>query len=282
MNIYEKIRKIKLSGSEKDIVALIEKDPFAFSEMTLSEICRKSFVSKATLYRLCDKLELNGLSDLKLALKRDESDFRKDKEYFDFDYPIKIGDSNRKIANVLKEDYEKTVGSTLNLMLFDQLNYVAREIDRAECVDIYTSAGNIFFAHNFQFQMQEINKKVYVPEESYVMGLTAASSSSTHFSIMISFGGRGKQLESIAQILKDKGSRILLICSEEAQTLMKFADYKLYMCPNEDHYKKISSFSTRLSLLYILDVIYTVVFKEHYEQNKEYKTKTYQQMVKHN
>ena len=57
-------------------------------------------------------------------------------------------------------------------------------------------------------------------------------------------------------------------------------DYYLYISPYENHYKKISSFSTRLSLLYILDVLYTCLFKLDYDQIVEKKLKYYDNIVK--
>lgn len=57
-------------------------------------------------------------------------------------------------------------------------------------------------------------------------------------------------------------------------------DYHLYISPYENHYKKISSFSTRSSLLSILDVLYTCLFKLDYDQNVEKKLKYYDNIVK--
>ena len=56
-------------------------------------------------------------------------------------------------------------------------------------------------------------------------------------------------------------------------------DYQLYISPYENHYKKISSFSTRLSILYILDVLYTCYFKLDYQENIEKKLAYYNNIV---
>ena len=52
------------------------------------------------------------------------------------------------------------------------------------------------------------------------------------------------------------------------------------MNPYENHYRKISSFSTRLTLLYILDCLYTCYFELDYENNIKNKIEYYESMRK--
>lgn len=99
---------------------------------------------------------------------------------------------------------------------------------------------------------------------------------------MISFGGRNWQMKSICEELKENHTRILLICSEQAEKLFPYADMKLYLASYEDHSQKISSFSTRLSLLYILDMLYTCFFERDYEGNLAKKKAYYKLLTSHN
>ena len=64
-------------------------------------------------------------------------------------------------------------------------------MQKAKIIVVYTSAGNVNFALNFQFQMQEIGRIVNVPIDEYQQRLIASSSNSDHLVIFISFDGRG-------------------------------------------------------------------------------------------
>ncbi|MBQ9153488.1 MAG: MurR/RpiR family transcriptional regulator, partial [Solobacterium sp.] len=66
MNIFSKFTELTMSECEQEIINLIMKDPFAFAEMSVNDIAAKCYVSRATVYRFCEKLGLNGLSDLKV------------------------------------------------------------------------------------------------------------------------------------------------------------------------------------------------------------------------
>lgn len=175
----------------------------------------------------------------------------------------------------LRDIYQKTIEDTLDLSNPDPLVSLSELMEKSEFIDIYTSSTNIFFAENFKFQMQEIKKNVKVPKEEYIQRVTAANSSEKDLAIVMSFGGRGLSFDNICKILKKNNVTILLITSANDNPLIQYADYKIYMSSYENHYNKISSFSTRMTILYILDTLYSVYFNRNYEENLKTKIKSY-------
>ena len=178
----------------------------------------------------------------------------------------------------MQELYEQTVVSSLNNLDLEQLRQAASLMKKVPAIDLYTSAGNLFFAENFKFQMQEIGRFVNVPIEEYHQRLTAAASDPSHLSIVVSYGGRGTVIPEIVNILKKNSSPILLITSTDEIPFAHAAMHHLYMSSNESHYNKISSFSTRLSLLFLLDCLYTSYFKLDYERNVALKMDYYKKI----
>lgn len=275
MNLLTKLQNLEfLSNNEQVVVDFIINNPEKVISLSANELAKECFVSVPTIYRLCNKLELSGFSELKVKISSSLKDFNPNVD-FDFDFPVKGKQSNYHIVNRLKEDYEKTIQSTMNLFDLDQLKKAVQSMSKAKRIDIYTSSGNIYFAQNFQFQMQEIGIQVNVPIDEYMQRLLAASSDSSCFAIIISFGGRGAIVQHIAKVLKEKGTKILLISSNEFNIEGFKPHFQLLMSSYENHYKKISSFSTRLSLLYILDVLYTSYFELNYEENVKKKLEYY-------
>lgn len=102
---------------------------------------------------------------------------------------------------------------------------------------------------------------------------------SSHLAMIITFNGRGILSEKIPSILHKNHVPTVLISSTEYHPEIKYYDYQLFLSSKENHYKKMSSYSTRLSLLFVLDTLYTAYFKRHYEDNIEKKTKYYKKMT---
>lgn len=268
MNLFINLKENKeLSKNERILADYILKHPEDVLKMSSKDLGKECFVSTATVYRLCDKLGLSGFSDLKIKITSSLDDYRKSNEDFNFDFPVNQFQTHYEIIQKIKEDYEQTLNLTANLFSLDQLRLIASAMEKAQIIDVYTSAGNINFALNFQFQMQEIGIQVNVPVDEYQQRLIAASSNENHLAIIITFGGRGILSDILPRILHKVKTPIVLISSYD-YTFKDFdPDYQLYISSYENHYKKISSFSTRLSILYILDVLYTCYFKLDYQEN---------------
>lgn len=276
MNIFALLKITKgLTNSERAVAQFILDKPQMFLEMNTKQISDQCFVSTSSIYRLCDKLNLAGLSELKVKISGSIENYLKDKGDFDFNFPIQQNQTHFEIIGKLKEDYEQTILSTFELFRLDQLKHAVNKMKEAKVIDLYTSAGNVAFAYNFQFQMMEIGVQVNVPIDEYQQRLVAAASDETHFSIVVSFAGRGLLSERIPIILNQVNTPILLISSPDYEPKNIDIDYHLYMSAYEDHYHKISSYSTRLSLLYILDVLYTCYFELDYQCNLEKKMNYY-------
>ncbi|MDU5111988.1 MAG: MurR/RpiR family transcriptional regulator, partial [Clostridium sp.] len=198
----------------------------------------------------------------------------------DYNYPFKPNESEKQIVHKMKDLYEKSLISSLNLVDLEQLKLISNILKKYKHIDFYTSAGNIYFAENFKFQMQEIGTFINVPIEEYYQLLTASTSDENHIAIIVSFEGRGGIVKKIAEILKKNKTPIILISSTNENPLTKYSTYQLYLSSNENHFNKISSFSTRLSLLYLLDCIYTCYFKLEYDRNINFKLNTYKKLSK--
>ena len=279
MNIFTQLKKMShLTHSEQQIVQFILSHPEQFLTMDTKEICSTCYVSMSTLHRFYHKLDLSGLSELKIKISSSLQNYSVEKKSFDFDFPVKQNQTHYQILGYIKEDYEQTLQETFNLFDLDEIRRTVHAMKKAKTIDIYTSAGNVNFAQNFKFQMSEIGYLVQVPIEEYQQRLTAATSDETHLAFIISFGGRGLLTPHLYRILKKNKTSILMISSTEIDSFYQ-PDYHLYLCSFENHYHKISSFSTRLSLLYILDIIYTCFFELDYEKNLKKKLDYYSKMT---
>lgn len=280
MNILTKMAELdSLTNNEKILVDYISSNIKGVINQKAEEIAAAAFVSVATIYRLINKLGLNGIGELKIELA---STFRAIGEELDidYDYPILESDTPFQIVQNLSKIYRHTLDETVSFSDPEELLRVGKRLLKATSIDVYSASANLFFAENFKFQMQEIGVSVNVPAEDYVQRLTAANSDATHVAIVVSYGGRGQTTKEVVKILAENKVEIILITSMQENPLKKYAKYKLYLASVENHYDKISSFSTRLSLLSIFDTLYSIYFNHDYDKNIHYKISNYQKMNK--
>ncbi|MCD7894982.1 MAG: MurR/RpiR family transcriptional regulator [Erysipelotrichaceae bacterium] len=279
MNIFNKLNLMNLTESEETLVSYIKNHTEDFIEKSASEIASSCFVSVSTIYRLCKKLDISGLSELKVLVSSNKDNYMKESDNLNYNYPVDKNATQYQITHQLQTVYDQTITSTINLLDLEELRLSVSKLKKAKMIDVYTSAGNIYFAENFKFQMQEIGVYVNVPVDEYLQRLSVSISDHTHCAIVISFGGRGMLVKDLVMHLKKNKTPIILITSTDNDKIIPYATHILYMSSYEDHYNKISSFATRLSILYILDCLYTCYFKLDYDQNISNKLNYYEKMA---
>lgn len=278
MRLLIKLKNLDtLTSSEEVLVQYILDFPRKVIHFSPKELAEHSYVSISTIYRLINKLKLDGLNDLKLALVNDLNE-QTNEPIIDMDYPISAEDNQYALSQKLKTVYEQTVQSTLEINSIEAMAASSELLKNAAFIDIYASSANIYFAQNFQFQMQEIGKRISVPIDDYMQNLSASNSTPEHLSILVSYEGRGSSVKKIIEILQKNGSNILLITSKNSSLLKETVSGTLLLPSLENHYNKISSFSTRTSLMYIFDSLYLHHFNQDYEKNLAYKLANYQKM----
>lgn len=274
MSLLTKMRMLtRLTSTEELLVNFILQEPKSVMQMSASEVAEAAYVSLSTIYRLLNKLGIKGWTEFHFLLAQEESE--KHDLNVDYDFPILPENTEEEIFDRMQCLYQETTETTRLGIEKKHFDKAVSLLANAEVIDIYTSAGNVFFAKNFQFQMQEINRSVRVPTEEYQQLLAAANSCDTHVALLISYEGRGRNIRRVGDILNEKEIPMVVLTSASKNPIHDLSTTHLYLSPLENHYYKQSSYGTRLSLLYLLDVLYAGIFHKNYHQNINKKLTNY-------
>lgn len=275
MSLLETLKSLSdTSHSEEVLIEFIIKSPERFLLMRPKAIATDLFVSVPTLYRFLEKLGYNGLTEFKIdlasAFHRPEKN-----EIIDVNYPISASDTYRELTDNLSELYTQTLQETNTLMDHNELMKACKIIESGSSITVFTTSSNITFAENFAFQMLEIGYQVTVPKDEFTQSIAAANLNPSDTAIIISYAGRSESLHKIRNLLNQNKVQTILVTSTQDNPLAKFTNINLYLVSTENHYNKISSFSSRFSLLYLLDSLYSGIFSLNYDRNLKFKKSNY-------
>ena len=275
MDLFTKIKAMNsFTESEQTFIDFIFNHPYDVIQLNLQQLSKTSYVSISTIYRVMEKLEINGLNQLKLqiseSLKNNEN-----LKNIDCNYPFQKTNTHYQILTQMLELYDQTLKNTINLIDLDVLLHTVQALKKANNIYIFPSIGNYFMAESFQQNMLEIGVKVAVIKEAYYQHWHVQLCDENDIVMLISYAGRTPQIMDIVHDLNKKNIPIILISSTIHTPIDQFAKYHLYFSSYEDSEEKIASFSSRISLQYLLDCIYACYFNRDYEKNLEYKIKNY-------
>lgn len=275
MDLFTKIKAMNsFTESEQTFIDFIFNHPYDVIQLNLQQLSKTSYVSISTIYRVMEKLEINGLNQLKLqiseSLKNNEN-----LKNIDYNYPFQKTNTHYQILTQMLELYDQTLKNTINLIDLDVLLHTVQALKKANNIYIFPSIGNYFMAESFQQNMLEIGVKVDVIKEAYYQHWHVQLCDENDIVMLISYAGRTPHIMDIVHDLNKKNIPIILISSTIHTPIDQFAKYHLYFSSYEDSEEKIASFSSRISLQYLLDCIYACYFNRDYEKNLEYKIKNY-------
>lgn len=257
-----------LTNAERKLANYILDNPLNIVSMSLEELALKSNCSNASIYRLCTKLDISGYNELRFLLAK-EADSPICSQ-IDFNVPFTKNNTDYEVMTSLETLYRQTVLETKDLLDLNTLRHCTNLLDKAHRINIYTSSNNVQIAENFQYKMSYIDKIVSVLTINYQQELEAIKTNEHTVSIILSYSGKNKDLLRIIKLLKQKNRRIILISSILDNTFDKYCDFHLYLCPREDCFKeRISTFSSHISAQYVMDVLFSLIFKTNYDENHQ-------------
>lgn len=272
MMTLEKIIKCHedLTPTENQLAQYILENREEVQNLTLHRLAEQTYTSKSAIHRFCKKIGLNGFNELKVKVAQDLVEEYKTGTQIDVNFPFTAHDTQRVIAEKLLKLYEASITDTYHSINIEELNRCVTLLHDAEVIDIYTQAHNLNVAENFQDKMRSIGRSVNCPKSSYEQRCIAISSKKNHVAIILSYSGRARFLLPIVELLNKKQVEVILIGRLGNSRVQNNIKYHLYISDKENLRNRISQFSSHIAMQYILDVIFSCIFKQDYQMNIEY------------
>lgn len=234
---------------------------------TIQDLEKEVFVSKSAIHRFCKKIGLNGFNDLKIELAKEEK--MEEENWVDANVPFYEKDHAKEIANKLMDLYKSTIQDTYKCLDAKRIDEIAKIVNSAIYVDIYAVGHNENIAQNFKQKMLNIGKIVNCPSAYYEQSLITLASNSDHVAIVLSYSGAMWSNQLRSQFLK-KNVPVILITRAGVKEESVDNVYHLFISDSENLQNRISQFSSRIAMQYIMDVLYGAIYNLNRTKNNQY------------
>lgn len=278
MLIQERLERCELSVSERAAADFILKEKLNIRDMTTREIAQASFSSPSTLVRIAHKMNFRGWNELKEALLKEEEYLQTHFSDIDANLPFKKSDSILSVAAKIAALKKESIDDTLSLITHDDLRKAVSLLNQASSINIFAVSNNALICQEFQHNMSRIGKRVEVCSLQGEFAYTAWLAEPSSCALIISYSGETPILVKAAKILKEHQIPTVLITNIGENSLLPMADCVLHICTREKLYSKIASFSTDASIEYLLDVLYSCIFRLDYDEYLQMKIRSAQEI----
>lgn len=254
-----------LTTNEKVVAHYLLENQHRIQEITISEISKATFTSLSTTVRLAQKCGYQGWKKMKKALLDEIQYLKKEPELVDANYPFKKGDTIYKIAKNMASLLSESIMDTYRLLDHDQFQKVIQLIRDSQRICVYGITHPISVAYDFQLKMRTIGKQVVLAKDMDSYNYESYYVSKDTCSIFISYSGETIQLVDSLKRVKSKGCPVVVITSIGDNTFSRLVDAWLPICTKEKLDNKIATFSSNISIHYLLDLIFACIFEQNYD-----------------
>ncbi|MEG1001826.1 MurR/RpiR family transcriptional regulator [Clostridium sp.] len=260
----------KVTKSDKLLIDYIKSDLDNVIYKSISEIARESALGEATITRFSKKAGFSGFQDFKVTLAKELS-IKKQKSVIS---PHVAKDERTK------ETANKLLNSTVDVLrsTVDNIN----EEDILECRELILTARKIYFvgigysgitAVDSNYKFMRIGLNTCQLTDSHTMIMMSSIMERGDLVIAISHSGTTKEILKAVEQAKSNKVKIISITENTENKLRELSDIKLTYVSTETVFET-GSVSSKLPQIFLMDLVYTEVIKEMFNEALDKKLKT--------
>lgn len=278
MNLLHKVEEAMMQyggSSRRSIGDFILKEKNDLHKYSLQEIADQTYTSKAAVVRFAQALGFSGWKEFVKAFTEEQSYQAQHYSNIDANFPFTKDSRRKDIINQLCSLQVESLLDTADLLNEAPLDECAALLLSSRRVAMFGLNPNFALAELFKRKMLSIGRQVELPSQGDV-GLLAHSLDKYDCAVIISYSGNSPTTGALSVLptLKQRNVPIIGITSVGDNLLRQKADYTLSISSYERLYSKISTFGTENSILFILNVLFSICFAADYDANLERKIGT--------
>ena len=262
----------QFSTTEQEIAGHILENPQLVVDMSIHELAKHTYSSPSSIVRLCNHTGFSGYKEFRKAVTyelamREQSRKVEQKE-------IAHSDSLQDIIDKITYANIVSLEETRALMDVNVLRSCVDLIKQARVIYLFGLGASLCAAKDAYLKFLRLNKLCIINEDWHSQILQARNANEQDLGIVISYSGATTEVVECMKIMKENKTPIIAITRCVNSPVSELADQKLYTTANESIFRS-GAMSSRTSQLNIIDVLYTALANDEYEESLEQLSRTH-------
>lgn len=215
-------------------------------------------VSSSSVVRFCQELGFSGFSEMKYALMKEEDQRR----YTHLDRFTMSENADRHLNEIAVSFMQ-----TRDLLSESVLAAVIQSIHDAQQILVFGLGSSYIVALDLEMRFARLKKQIKAMNDINLQYFSARNADPETLVIGICYSGETKDILHHLKVAKEEGSRVLLITNEKNRHFETMFDMVIYIHSSEPTASRISA-TSRLTMLYIIDLIYLSYLDQTMEESK--------------
>lgn len=260
MDIFASIksRYNVFTNTERKVADYINENGKEVIYMSITDLAEACNVGEASVFRFCKTLDLKGYQEFKIVLAHSIS---LEDEMPQISNEITLNDSFQQLSSKILASNIQALSETYNLLLEQQLKEAVELLVNAERIHFFGVGSSGVTALEAKNKFMRITNKTEYSIDAHFQMMSAALMHKEDVAVIFSYSGSTKDTIELAEVIKKRGAKIILITRFAKSPLTTFSNVTL-LCGAKEGPLQGGSLSVKIAQLYILDLLYFGFIKE--------------------
>lgn len=255
------------SDTEQVIANYILTYPKDIISESIDNIARKTYTSPATVVRFSKKLGYSGFTDLKIKVASEINLFTTVEKYVEADIPILPESTTETIVNTFYNLSTRSLKEVSEMIDPTSIDEVASLIHNAASITLLGVGPSHLVAMDLHYKLRRLGYNSVCESNIGFDVQYGKRAPGNHVALVVSSFANSPQTRDWIRRLNELGRKTVLITTNKDSSLLKLVDCSIVADLSENQVLKVGAFSSRISLTYVLDCIYGVLFNMDYSSN---------------
>ncbi|MGF1682890.1 MurR/RpiR family transcriptional regulator [Photobacterium makurazakiensis] len=260
--------------SARRISEFVLKKPADVTKLSIAELSQAVNAGEATIIRFCRTLGFKGFQDFKMELAIELSNQNQSEKSI-LDTDVTADDNAELIGQKLQNTLNNVLTETLNLLSFEALEQVAEQIRKSNAVYFFGVGSSGITAEDAKNKFMRIGYNVDALTNNHFMYMKASLLKEGDLAIGISHSGNSVETSKALQLAKEAGAKTVALTHNPRSTISQYSDWVL-VNGNRQGQLQGDSIGTKITQLFVIDLIYTLLVKDDVSGAQAQKLKTTQ------
>ncbi|RDC50388.1 MurR/RpiR family transcriptional regulator, partial [Acinetobacter sp. RIT592] len=273
MGILENLEapNFKVTKSDKILIEYIKNNIEDVFYKPISQIAKESNIGEATITRFSKKMGFSGLQDFKVTLAQEISSLSKSRNIINSN--IENNEPVIDTAKKLLATNISTLESTVDIINGSEIHKSAQLIINAKRIYFIGIGYSGIIAQDSNYKFMRIGLNCLSFDSSHTMIMMASIMQKGDLVIAISHSGETEEIIKTVEMAKQNEVDIISITKKKESSLKSTSDIHLEYI-SEETLLETGSISSKLAQIFLIDLIYTQVVKEKFNEAIDMKIKT--------
>lgn len=273
MGILENLEapNFKVTKSDKILIEYIKNNIEDVFYKPISQIAKESNIGEATITRFSKKMGFSGLQDFKVTLAQEISSLSKNRNIINSN--IENNEPVIDTAKKLLATNISTLESTVDIINGSEIHKSAQLIINAKRIYFIGIGYSGIIAQDSNYKFMRIGLNCLSFDSSHTMIMMASIMQKGDLVIAISHSGETEEVIKTVEMAKQNEVDIISITKKKESSLKSTSDIHLEYI-SEETLLETGSISSKLAQIFLIDLIYTQVVKEKFNEAIDMKIKT--------